>query len=216
VTQIEKLLSIASAPLAQRPPDEPEWILRSPLAPELFSMLNHKNGFYAFESALHVLPHSLTPLEGIMDLDQWNSDSLWREVYGDLAKDLLFFAEDVFQDQFCLFQGGVLRFKAETGEREFVATSLQEWAGIILLDYGYQTGWTLASKWQVENAPLTIGQRLMPKTPFFLGGEYSVENLWAGNAVEGMRFKADLAMQTRNLADGTKVAIIVGDKPRLI
>ena len=48
----------------------------------------------------------------------------------------------------------------------------------------------------------------MPKVPFFLGGAYSMENLWAGDAVEGMRFKADLAMQTTNLPDGTQIRIV--------
>lgn len=50
----------------------------------------------------------------------------------------------------------------------------------------------------------------MPKTPFFLGGEYSVSNLFAGDPLEGMRFKADLAMQTRDLSDGSKVRLHVG------
>ncbi len=178
-------------------------------------MLNRKNGFYAFESALHVFPHTQNLSPG-RSLEEWNSDSLWRERYGKLAEGLLFFAEEVFQDQFCLTQEGVFRFRAESGEREFVAATLQEWAGLILLDYEVQTGWTLASKWQAENGALPAGQRLMPKIPFLLGGPYSVENLWAGDTVEGMRIKADLAMQTLALPDGSKIRLIVGEKPRTI
>jgi hypothetical protein len=53
----------------------------------------------------------------------------------------------------------------------------------------------------------------MPKSPFFLGGAYEIENLWAGDAVEGMRFKADVAMQTRNMPDGTQVHLVIGKKP---
>jgi hypothetical protein len=53
----------------------------------------------------------------------------------------------------------------------------------------------------------------MPKTPFFLGGEYSIENFWVGDSVEGMRFKADLAMQTRNSPRGSKVTINLTRKP---
>jgi hypothetical protein len=53
----------------------------------------------------------------------------------------------------------------------------------------------------------------MPKIPFFLGGSYSMENLWAGDAVEGMRFKADLAIQTKNLPDGSQVRIVLSEKP---
>ena len=36
------------------------------------------------------------------------------------------------------------------------------------------------------------------------GGEYKIENLWAGNPLEGMRFKGDLAMQTRHLPEGAR------------
>jgi len=53
----------------------------------------------------------------------------------------------------------------------------------------------------------------MPKIPFFLGGTYSMENLWCGDAVEGMRVKADLAIQTRNVPDGDQVRIVLGKKP---
>ena len=136
-----------------------------PLCAELFSLLKKKNGFYAFESALHVFPCSPTP-EPMMTLEYWNSDSLWRKDYANLADGLLFFAEDVFQDQFCLSQKGILRFKVETGEREFMADSLDEWAGIILLDYEVQTGWALASKWQAENGSLAKLQQVNAQNPF--------------------------------------------------
>jgi hypothetical protein len=47
----------------------------------------------------------------------------------------------------------------------------------------------------------------MSRTPFFLGGEYKIENLWAGDSLEGMRMKADIAMQTRHLPDGAQVRL---------
>jgi hypothetical protein len=71
----------------------------------------------------------------------------------------------------------------------------------------------LASEWQKTYGILPQGKRLLPKTPFFLGGSYDVENLWAGEAEEGMRFKGDVAVQTRNLQDGTKVNLVVGPTP---
>jgi hypothetical protein len=175
-------------------------------------MLERKNGFYAFESALHVFPLATKPLCG-MSLAEWNSDSLWRSDYGDLTVGLLFFAEDTFQNQFCLSASGVLRFNAETGGSKPVAGSFEQWADGILRDYDRETGWTIANKWQAENGPLPHGKRLLPKTPFFLGGAYALDNLWAGDAVEGMRFKADLAMQTRSVPDGAEVRLIIGKKP---
>lgn len=175
-------------------------------------MLQLKNGFYAFETALHVFPIT-SDLDRGIDLEEWNSSSLWREGYQDLAEGLIFFGEDVFQDQFCISSRGILRFSAESGKTVMMANSLERWAEVVLADYKYETGWTTASQWQAEHGSLPNGKRLMPRTPFFLGGQYSLDNLWAGDAVEGMRVKADLAMQTRNLSDGTKIKLQIEKKP---
>jgi hypothetical protein len=210
MTRVDELLSISSAPLAPKPKALPKLLEPYALGRELFQMLQSKNGFYAFESALHVFP--LTSAAG-MSLEEWNSESLWRCGYQDLAEGLLFFAEDAFQDQFALSARGVLRFKAETGETTCLADSIEGWAENILRDYTTETGWPLASQWQADTGPLPAGKRLMPTTPFFLGGEYSIENLWVGDAVEGMRFKADVAIQTRSLPNGSKVKLILEKKP---
>jgi hypothetical protein len=53
----------------------------------------------------------------------------------------------------------------------------------------------------------------MPKKPFFTGGEYTLDNLWAGDPLEGMRLKADLAIQTRHLPNGAKIKLNIGPKP---
>lgn len=207
---VEKLISISSEPLAPKPAAMGKVLEFCPLGPELFQMLERKNGFYAFESSLHVFP--LTSAVG-MSLEEWNSDSLWRNGYQDLAEGLLFFAEDIFQDQFCLAADGVRRFQAEIGATAFMADSIKGWAEQILDNFARETGWPLASKWQAQNGPLPGGKRLMPKIPFFLGGEYSIENLWAGESVEGMRFKADVALQTRDLPEGSAVRINLTRKP---
>ncbi len=212
MTRVEKLVSISSDPLTHTPPFNFEPLEHYPLGPELFRMLERKNGFYAFESALHVFPLTSELVNG-SSLVEWNSDSLWRNDYGDLALGLLFFAEDIFQDQFCLSSSGVLRFNAATGGTKLMADSLENWAQIILRDHDHETGWKFASRWQAENGPLAPGKRLMPKIPFFLGGAYSMENFWAGDALEGMRLKADLATQTRSLPDGAQVRIVLAKKP---
>jgi hypothetical protein len=210
MTSVEELLSISSEGLAPEPRTLAKIIEAFSLGPELFDMLRCKNGFYAFESALHVFP--ATSAIG-MSLEEWNADTLWRNAYQDLAKGLLFFAEDVFQNQFCLAADGVLRFDAETGATSLMSDSIENWATKILGEHRRETAWPLANKWQAENGPLPAGKRLMPKMPFFLGGEYSIENLWTGDPVEGMRFKADLALQTRKLRDGSAVKLVIGRKP---
>lgn len=129
MTSIDKLLSRSSESLAPKPATRPEFSQAYALGPELFHMLQQKNGFYAFEAALHVFPLTIGPGAG---LEAWNADSLWRSEYGDLAEGLLFFAEDILQDQFCLSEkkSGVHRFHAETGLTTFMAESIEEWAGI--------------------------------------------------------------------------------------
>lgn len=206
---IEKLLLIGSEPLSAKPDVMPESLNGYALGSELFSMLQQKNGFYAFESALHVFPVRCDSTDE-MDLETWNSDTLWRNGYQGLTQGLLFFAEDILQDQFCISHQGVMRFKSETGEVVFMADSLEKWAEVLLSNYRFETGWPFAHDWQKRHGALPHGKRLMPKTPFVLGGEYSVSNLWAGDPLEGMRFKADLAMQVRDLRDGSKVRLRVG------
>lgn len=208
----EKLLAISSECLCSKPEVMPELLRQYSLGLELFRMLQIKNGFYAFESALHVFPVRRTAGDDL-DLETWNSDELWRNAYLDRAQGLVFFAEDIFQDQFCISSRGVLRFTAETGETVFLANSVEDWACSVLSDFAHETGWPLANEWQVKNGPLPRGKRLMPKTPFFLGGDYGLPNLWVGDSVEGMRFKADMATQTRDLPTGTEVRLRIQKEP---
>jgi hypothetical protein len=211
MTSIEKLLSIASVPLGPELRGFPDSLRGYDLGSELFDLLQKKNGFYVFESALHVFPlgGSLEP-----ELSSWNASSSWRDDYGDLAEGLLFFAEDILQDQFCLsmHHHGVLRFQSETGQVAPVAGDFDEWARVLLADYPMETGWTFAHEWQKEHGPFPAGKRLMPKKPFFLGGDYNLANLWAGDSLEGIRFKADLARQTRELPDGATLRLHIDPK----
>jgi len=210
---LETLLSIASEPIAPLPVAMPEFLRSYSLGGELFRLLQAKNGFYAFESALHVFPLADDSETG---LEAWNALSSWRCGYEDLADGLLFFAEDILQDQFCLStkESGILRFYAETGQTVSVANSVEEWASMILSDYRQETGWPFAHDWQTKHGPLPPGKRLMPKIPFFLGGDYNIDNLWVGDPLEGMRVKADLAIQTRKLPEGAQVRLIVAPKPQ--
>ena len=172
----------------------------------LLALLQQRNGFYAFESALHVLPHSED-----RGLESWNAPALWRDAYADLADGYLFFAEDLFGGQFCLRGEEVGTFDPETGEFEAMANDLEGWAREILADYEVLTGHPLAQAWQRQHGPLPAGQRLLPKMPFVAGGEYELSNLYPLDAVEGMRFRAELARQIRDAPDGAQIRIAVVD-----
>jgi hypothetical protein len=158
---------------------------------DLFEWLCEKNGFYAFENALHVFP--IGSEASVMDLRTWNSPALWRDAYADLAEGILFFAEDVFGNQFCIKNDKVGSFDAETGTVQPLANSLNGWAKAVLSWREMHTGCPLAHEWQTNNRPLEAGERLLPKVPFVSGGEYSVDNLYVLDAVKGMRLRGDIA-----------------------
>jgi hypothetical protein len=210
---IEKLLSIGSEALGARLQSVPALLGSYALGLELFAVLEKKNGFYAFEQSLHVFP-SGSDITGTMTLEEWNSATLWRSAYDDLTDNLCFFGEDVFGDQFCLSRvhSGVFRFDSERGETDRISDSVEKWAELVLADYRVETGWPLGHEWQEKNGPLPLGERLHPKVPFVYGGGYSLDNLWAGDAVKGMLFKGEVALKVRNLPPGTQVRLEVKGK----
>jgi hypothetical protein len=208
---LNQLLSIASPPLCQQPPHIPDDLLEmaGSLAVPLLDLLRRKNGFVAFESALHLYPAGPTA-EGY-NLIAWNRADLWRDTYEDLADGFLFFAQDLFGDQFALREGRVYRFDAETGAADELATDLQGWATRLLSDYEVETGYPLAHAWQQQHRPLRPGERLVPRMLFALGGDFSVDNLTARDAAAGMRFRGFIAVQTRHLPNGTQIHLQIAE-----
>ena len=205
---VSRLLSIAGPPLAPGPPlwdgVDPRW----PAA--LSELLAGRNGFYAFESALHVFPAALAA--AAPTLAEWNAPALWRELYGDLAEGRCFFAEDVFGGQFALGPAGeVQTFDPETGALAHLADDIEGWASAILVDYRVLTGHPLAQEWQTRHGALVPGERLVPRQPFVLGGEFAVSNLLAMEAARGMRVRAGLASQIRDLPDGAQISFTIVD-----
>jgi hypothetical protein len=202
----EKLISLGGDALGPSPSHHVADVLLTgagALGRELLDLLFRKNGFYAFESALHVFPIGKVP--GVMDLLTWNSNELWKRDYGPLIKDHIFFAEDLFGAQYCISGGKVCFFDPETGETETVCSKIEDWAGLILADYEFRTGFPLAHSWQEQHGALPVGSRLLPKIPFVCGGQFAVKNLYLLDSTRGMKLRASLAQQIVNLPDGAKI-----------
>jgi len=206
---IDQLLAVAGPALCVGPPQISEALAADAggLARELMDVLRRRNGFFAFESALHVFPAG--PGSEGYELVRWNEDNLWRGEYGDLAQGFLFFAEDIIGSQFALRSGRLFRFDPETGESEEIGASLEEWATLILSDYEYETGYPLAHEWQREHGRLPPSQRLVPTIPLVLGGDLELKNVHACDAVEGMQQRACIARQIRDLPDGATISLRV-------
>lgn len=209
MTHVEKLLSLASEPLCTAAPVLPRAFAAPAARGALGSMLALKNGFFAFESALHVFPAG--PGAVGYDLATWNDPDGWRAPYSELPGDVLFFAEDAFGIPFCFTAEGVSRLDPETGDLEPLAATLEDWAALVLGEYASETGHPLAHAWQARHGALALTQRLAPKIPFVLGGAFDLDNLYAADALEAMRVRAELARQIRDLADGARVKVVAGD-----
>ena len=205
MSAIDQLLSIASEPLgpATGAGSAPILAGRGDRGLELLEVLRARNGFYAFFSALHVFPLGKAGSE--VDLESWNAEALWRDAYAHLATGCLFFAEDIFGGQFCIKNDAVLVFDPETGEQTRSGGTLEEWAQQVLLEHDSLCGTPLAREWQERYGALSPGRRLIPKMPFVLGGEFALENLYAGDPVEGLRFRGALAQHLRSIPDGTPI-----------
>jgi len=130
------------------------------LGDELATVLSRGNGFYAFESALHVRASGPTP--GEPSLQEWNAEDLWRGAFGARGEGHLFFAEDVFGGQFSMKDEHIFTFDPETGDATMLASSLEEWADHVLFDYEVLTGYPIAHDWQQRHGSLPAGARLRP------------------------------------------------------
>ena len=203
----EKVMSVASGPLgAAAKFDLPDGRVFG----ELAELLDQRNGFYAFEAALHVFGAGSGVVGG--SIETWNSDGLWRTAYGGLAEGFHFFAEDIFGAQFAVRGNEVFTFDPETAETVRIASSIEDWAEQVAGNYRTLTGFPIAHAWQQANGAIEPGCRLVPKRPFVLGGDFTVANVYMLDSVEGMRVRGELALQIRDLPDGTKIRYRIVDR----
>ena len=108
-----------------------------------------------------------------------------------------FFAEDVFGGQFCIKDENIYTFDPETAALAYLAEDIEGWAAAIINDYEVLTGYLLAHQWQEQYGQLPPKKRLLPKIPFVAGGAFRLDNLYLADAVEGMKFRADIACQIK-------------------
>ena len=200
-----KLIDLGSAPLVPGPallPMRPHDV-DGGLVGEWLNMLDCANGFYCFESALHIFPSRT--IGANLGLTEWNEAKTWRHEYQRLDRGGIFVAEDVFGDQFCLLKDAIYTFDAETAQLTEIARSVGEWAEKMVTDFESFTGFPVGHRWQSTHGALAASHRLVPKTPFVLGGSYEIENLYACESVAGMRVRGNLAMQIADVPDGTPI-----------
>ena len=107
-SQLAQTASVAGPPLSENRPD---LRLDGERAAELQTLLEARNGFYAFEAALHVLPSDSSDRNGrgqSVCAEFWNAASTWKRAFDGMADGLWFFAEDVFGVQFAVHDDSVV------------------------------------------------------------------------------------------------------------
>jgi hypothetical protein len=162
------------------------------------------DGLIAFDGGLRCFGIACRLLPG---LSSWNRSDGWRASYRELADGLMFFAEDVFGNQFALEDGRIVRFHAETGDREFMADSFEEWLNTLMADPDEELSLWLLRDWRAPGNAVRSDQHLCPKLPFITGGAFEPSNLYTLDRAESMTFKGDFAWQLRNVPTGGKVRI---------
>lgn len=140
----QSLLGKATAPLADTLDPPP---IRGRVADEFAEFLREHNGFYAYESALHVFPAG--EALGEVSMRAWNAADLWRSHYGTMADGFILFAEDSFGGQFALRDDAIYTFDPETGEAEATGSSVEDWAEQIVNDFVEVLGFPVCHDWQV-------------------------------------------------------------------
>lgn len=207
-TQLDRLNQEAGPALLKVAPNSAAGCLEHypVLAQELLSWLGKKNGFYAYQTSLHVFPVNQNP--DFMDLETWNQQKYWCGAYGELSQSCVFFAEDIFGGQFCFYQNGIYSFNPETGDKTFMGANLEAWAEQIFSKLDYWTGFSLAKQWIEQNGYLTPQQRLAPVQPFFLGGTYDIGNLKAVDALESLRFRGAMAQKLMTVPEGQNISLV--------
>lgn len=207
---LEQILSVCSNDLSlSKEITLPTDFHHYPLIEDLTTLLNERNGFYGFESALHVFPLETDGEEiGVID---WNDNKLWIDCYDDLARNAIFFAEDVFGGQFCIKEDGIYSFDPETGSFDYLAPDINEWCKKLLEDYEVLTGYPLANAWQKKHGLIPAGYRLVPKIPFVVGGQYELDNLYLEQSTVAMKARASIALQIRDVHDGSSIQLNIID-----
>ena len=203
MSALEKLLSVSSPPTGVSGDG-----CSDVLPQDICSLLLRKNGFFAFESSLEVF--SLDAGESY-SVFEWNNPSAWLESYEELKPNGICFAQDIFGAQF-VYGHGVSLFDPETGGVSFFAESIEQWAEFIMNDYEVITGQPIAHTWQSAHGPIPPKHRLVPLTPFVLGGDFSSDNVIIMESMKSMRLRASLAHQICDLPDEHKFRMKLANK----
>lgn len=173
-------------------------------------IVENNNCEYFYDQALNIYGYS--KIRNFMNIDMINN--IIKEEYGDIFQGLVAFGQDVFGSQFCfnVSDGKIILFDSESGDRKVIASDFTNWIDELSADPEYYTGINVLNEWSSLNKKILFRERLCPKKPFIMGGEFAAENLYASTFPDYIKAYANIAKQVYNLPNGTKAKIIIGKK----
>ena len=179
-----------------------ESIKRSIFDQEYFRYITEiSNGGFYFNRSLHLYGFCHTPsFHNIIEVNNFFSKE-----YKMIADGKFVFGQDVLSNQFAFAANGVFSINTETGDSDFLARNFSEWLELLSEDTEYLTGINLLQTWESAQYKLQYDQRLCAKKPFIIGGEYSIDNLYAQVYPKYLSSNANIARQIYGKPDGTKI-----------
>lgn len=167
--------------------------------------IKHINGGYFFNKSLLIYGFGVVPkYASFIDLNL-----LINSLYNSFVPKAQYWGCDFLGNQFAFFENSVCFFNIETRQFQVLSKTFEEWLDVIYNDLDYYTGQSLVVKWEKKNKKLDFGERLCPKKPFVIGGEYVLDNLFALNIESLIKYNYEIASQICNLPDGTKIQLKV-------
>jgi hypothetical protein len=171
------------------------------------SLLSLHNGLTAFDGGLRIF--GIRP-EALQTLQEWNEQNGWRSAYKELIRDtLIFFAEDVFGNQFAFDDGSVIYFDVENGRATPFAKSFSEWLSIILEDPVDTLQLMLYKNWLAKGERLEPSEHLCPVHPFIVKADPPLKELYRVKSMEDMIYKGNFAYQIKDVPDGAQIKMRV-------
>src|SRR5450432_3610275 len=169
-------------------------------------IIDSRNAGFFYDKSLQIYSYSDKNMSNSIDY----VNSILRNEYKEIISDLISFAQDLFGNQFCfdIVKRKIFLFNSETGERKLIASDFSNWIDVIYEDFDYFIGLNVLREWNYANR-LTSDERLYPKIPFIMGGEFKVNNLFASTFPNYIVDYANIAKQVFNLPDGTPVKLVV-------
>ncbi|MDP3232520.1 MAG: hypothetical protein Q8N26_07070 [Myxococcales bacterium] len=163
----------------------------------LLPLYRSGDGISAFSGALLVPPYSVSKT-----LHEEGSLSTFVREGG------FCFAFDVFGAPFVLARNGqVDRVDPETREITPCSANLEDWANRVSASPNHELGAGLASEWQLCHRELLAFERLVPKRPFVMGGDFVVGNLVPCELQRALSLYSTLSAQLVGISNGVTVTV---------